>query len=83
MVTHMKTTVEIPGPLLAAAKKVAAREGVTLRVLVEEGLRKALDERKGRRAFKLRQVVFGGEGRRPEAKSWEQIGDLVYAGRGA
>ncbi len=79
----MKTTVEIPDSLLAAAKKVAAREGVTLRALVEEGLRKALNARKGRRAFKLRQVVFGGEGRRPEGKSWEQIRDLLYEGRGA
>lgn len=83
MVTHMKTTIEIPDPLLVAARQVAAREGISLRALVEEGLRRALDERQGRRKFRLRQVVFGGKGRRPEVKSWEQISALIYEGRGA
>lgn len=63
MVTHMKTTIEIADALLREAQKVASREKTTLRALVEEGLRKALDERrKRRRPFKLKLVTVRGTG---------------------
>jgi hypothetical protein len=39
MVTHMKTTVEIPDALAKAAREAASREGTTMRALIEEGLR--------------------------------------------
>ncbi len=35
----MTTTVEISDPLLREARELAAREGVTLRALIERGLR--------------------------------------------
>lgn len=38
----MKTTVEIDDALLKAAKKAAIDEGVTLKQLIEEGLRERL-----------------------------------------
>jgi hypothetical protein len=62
----MKTTIEIADALLADAKRVARKEGSTVRALVEEGLRRALDDRKSKqRPFKLRLVTVKGKGLRP------------------
>jgi len=81
----MKTTVEIPDALLEEAKQVASNEGTTLRKLMEEGLRRALADRKQRRKFHLRRASFKGKGMQPgvAAGSWDRIRDLVYEGRGA
>jgi hypothetical protein len=85
MVSHMKTTIEIPDPLLDEARKVASRDGVTLRTLVEEGLRRALAERRKRPEFRLRKASFKGKGLHPDVRdgSWERIRDLAYEGRGS
>lgn len=82
-----KTTIEIPEVLLAEAKELAAREGITLRALVESGLRSVIDRRRhGRDArFRLRDASVDGSGLRPEFRdaSWERIRDETYDGRGA
>ena len=84
MVARMKTTVEIPDSVLQEAKQVAVDEGVTLRALIEQGLRRVLEERREDRTFQLRRASFGGRGLRPEVRdgSWERIRDLAYEGRG-
>lgn len=66
MVSHMKTTVEISDPMLTLAKETAHREGTTLRSLIEEGLRLALERRQGGKRFRLRDASVDGQGIRPE-----------------
>jgi hypothetical protein len=81
----MKTTVEIPDALLDDARRVAERRGVTLRALVEEGLRQIVKADRRRPPFRLRDASFKGEGLDPsfEDASWERIRDAAYGGRGA
>ena len=80
----MKTTVEIPDALLAEARKLAAREGTTVRALIEQGLRRVIGERKRAGPFRLRQATFKGDGLQSDvaAASWERIRDMAYEGRG-
>jgi hypothetical protein len=80
----MKTTVEISDTLLREARDVAARQGMTLRAIIEQGLRRVIDEARRPKPFKLRKVGFGGTGLQPEFKdaSWEQLRDTIYRGRG-
>ena len=76
----MKTTVEIPESLLEEAKRVAARQDTTLRVLIIEGLRRVITERKRVGAFRLRKATFRGKGLRPDVAgaSWERIREMAY-----
>lgn len=82
--THMKTTIDIADSLMNEAKRLAAKEGTTLRALVEEGLRRLLGERKASRGFRLRDVAFGGTGLEPDLREapWEEIRQRAYEGRG-
>lgn len=76
----MKTTIDIADPILREARKLANREGVTVRSLVEEGLRRVLAEKRRKAPFRLRLVTFGGHGLRPELrdKSWDEIREMSY-----
>ncbi|TMG81890.1 MAG: DUF2191 domain-containing protein [Betaproteobacteria bacterium] len=80
----MKTTVEIPDSLIEEAKRVAARQDTTLRVLIIEGLRRVIAERKRAGAFRLRKATFRGKGLRPDVAgaSWERIREMAYEKRG-
>ena len=81
----VKTTVEISDALLREVREVAAREGVTLRTLVERGLHRVLAETKRGAPFKLRRASFKGKGLRAEldGASWDRLRDLAYQDRGA
>jgi hypothetical protein len=86
MGTHMKTTIDIADALLTDAKRVAARDGVTVRALVEQGLREVLAQRRrGPTGFKLRKASFKGRGLRPELEgaSFDRLRELAYEGRGS
>jgi len=86
MANHMKTTIHIPDGLFIEARKVARQENTTLKALVEEGLRKVMSERGGRKSgtFKLRQASFKGKGLQPHIAgvTWDQILDLSYERQG-
>jgi len=82
----MKTTIEISDATLAEARRVAAREGTSLKALIEEGLRHALAARRAARSrFKLRRASFKGKGLSPEfdGEAWPAVRDAIYRGRGA
>ena len=80
----MKTTVHIPDSLIEEARKIASREKTTIKALIEEGLRRTIDDRKQKRSFRLREATFKGNGLQPGVAdaSWEKIRDLSYRGRG-
>ena len=82
----MKTTVEITDSLLDRVRTLATREHVTLRTLIERGLRRVVaeSEEKPDAPFHLRRVSFKGEGLRDEfaGGSWDEIRDTAYQGRG-
>jgi hypothetical protein len=81
----MKTTVEIQDGLLKAARKVAAEEDTTVRALIEEGLRRVVEQRQSSSRVRLSVASVGHGGLHSDIRegSWEQIRDLVYEGRGA
>lgn len=80
----MKTTVDISDTLLEDAKKLAARDGTTVRALIEQGLRQIITARKRPGVFRLRKATFKGHGLQPgvSTATWDQIRDLAYEGRG-
>ena len=80
----MKTTVHIPDTLLDEARKIASLERTTIKALIEEGLRRTIDNRKRKSVFRLRKATFKGNGLQPDAAgaSWEKIREMSYGGRG-
>ena len=71
--------------LLKEARKLAAKEGTSVKALVEEGLRRIIAERSCAGQFNLRRATFKGKGLKPSVAdaSWEKIRDMAYEGRGA
>lgn len=84
MGTHMKTTLEIATPLLDEAKKLAAARGLTLRALVEQGLRQVIEAEHTATGFELRDASFHGDGLQPGAHglSWDRLRELAYEEHG-
>jgi hypothetical protein len=83
MVSHMKTTIEISDALMRAARRQARARGLTLRALVEEGLRLVLQGEATRKQFQLRRASFKGEGLADPTVDWADIRDTTYRGRGS
>ena len=85
MGAHMKTTVELSDDLAATAKTYAAREGLTLRSLIERGLRLAMSAGQGRERFRLRDRRVTGHGLQAPYRDadWSRIRESIYEGRGS
>lgn len=85
IVSNMKTTIDVADALLQEARQVATRDRTTLKELVQEGLRRVLEERRPqRRSFRLRMIEPVGGGFQPEFADgdWQRIRDVIYEGRG-
>lgn len=81
----MKTTVEISDELMREVKLLAAQRGMPVRSLLEEALRKLLDEHRQRPVGAIRDASVDGGWMNPEYAQggWEAIRNAVYEGRGA
>lgn len=77
----MKTTLDLPDSLLAEAKAIARERRLTLRQLMEEGLRTAIERhREAAQPFRLRDTSWPmGE---MLIDSWPAIRAEIYKGRG-
>ena len=84
MLLSMRTTLEISDALLRTARRIATREGTTLRALVEQGLRRIIVEKERKPAFRPRKASFKGRGLRPELADagWDRLRDRAFEGRG-
>ena len=76
---NMRTTIELPDDLFRQAKITAARERVTLRSIVETGLRAELARRQAS-AYQMPDLSFGGSGmaRGIDEGDWPTIRDIIY-----
>lgn len=85
MGTCMKTTIELSDDLAKKAKQLAARRGTTLRAVVEQGIRQVLRAERAGGEFTLRDASVDGNGLQPEFtdRSWVEIRDAAYEGRGS
>lgn len=80
-----KTTVELSDGLLRDAKRMALKEGTTVKALIERGLRLVIQERRRGGKFTLRQASFAVDGLASgrSLRDWSSIRDEIYAERGA
>jgi hypothetical protein len=81
----MKTTIELPDTLIEQARRVAQREGGTLRALIEEGLQRSLEARRQAARRQLDFPSYGGSGLMDEFQGapWSRIRDEIYREHGA
>ena len=81
---HMKTTIDVQDALLERSKRAALKEGITLRAIVEEGLRLALSARQRRARPDFRMITFNGDGLTDDFRSagWDRVRDEIYSDRG-
>ena len=82
---RMKTTVDLSDELAATAKAHAAREGITLRSLIERGLHLVLGADREQRGFQLRDQSVAGRGLQAPYRDadWSRVRESIYQGRGS
>jgi hypothetical protein len=76
----MRTTVEINEALSREVRALMAKRNTTLRALVEEGLRRVVEESRAREEFRMRDAS-AGEGGLAEGvndASWDTLSRFLY-----
>lgn len=84
MGTHMKTTIEISDDLMKKAKALAAKRHITLRAVIERGIRTTLQEERKAELFSLPDRSVDGNGLQEgfRDKPWSDVRHAAYEGHG-
>jgi hypothetical protein len=83
MLLHMRTSVDIPDPLLKRAKRLARERSTTLRQLLVDGLRLVVERGEEPAPYRMQDCSHGSGGL-VEGLSWsdtERIDELTYEDR--
>ena len=86
MVAHtMKTTIELSDDLAKKAKAFVARKKITLRSVIEQGIREVLKAERTTSRFNLRDSSVDGRGLNEAFRDadWEMLRGEIYRGRGS
>jgi hypothetical protein len=78
----MRTSIDIPDPLIRRAKKLARERGISLRQLLLDGLRSVVETGGSARRHRMNDRSFGAGGL-VEGLDWsdsERMHTLVYGG---
>jgi hypothetical protein len=84
MLLHMRTSIDIPDPLLRRARKLARERGTSLRALLLDGLQRTVAGSATSKAHRMKDLSFG-KGGLDEGLSWsdtERIDAIAYGDRG-
>lgn len=76
----MKTTFDIPEPLLRNVQRLAKERGTTTKSLVEQALTRLLEQAQAGEQFQLVDRSIAGNGLQVEfaEASWDRIRDVAY-----
>jgi len=76
----VKTTIEMPDALFAQARQYASDHRMTMKALIEQGLRMVMKQKPEAEPFRLADASVTGNGMTTEFRnaSWEEIRDLIY-----
>lgn len=80
----MKTTIEVSDALFKSAKQLAQRNQTTLRALIEDGLRRVLNDQKAQAkyTFKLKNASVQGKAMLiADPRRWQQMEEEHVASR--
>jgi hypothetical protein len=78
----MKTTFDIPEPLLREVQSLAKKRNTTTKSLVELALARLIEAERERAVFQLDDASVGGNGLTAEfvTAPWDRIRDEIYRG---
>jgi hypothetical protein len=78
----MRTSFDIPEPLLRRARKLARDRGVTLRQVLLDGLQSAVERAAAPHAYRMKDFSFGKEGL-VHGLCWgdERLDEIAYGDR--